>query len=190
MSPAKRHILSSGRGYLSAAGPQARFIAFLLAVLVAYTFILLLFRKLAEVLQLPLFFPLSLVILVLFVGVAGTVSSHKFVGPLARLRQAVDQLADGDTAATMRVRDADDPILKDLARSLSRLADHHRHSLAHARSAASDCASAAEALRTAADRGATGEELGTLAAELLERLAQAERAFQPRRRPDSEVTHG
>ncbi len=131
--PGKRLFISSGKGYLNAAGPQARFIVFLLAVLIIFTIILRIFQKLAEILQLPVFLPLSLVTLLVFISVAGTIYSHKFVGPLVRIRRSIERLAEGDIAISLRLRESDDPMLKDLVKAISRLCEHSRntHTLIH-----------------------------------------------------------
>ena len=131
--PSKRLFISSGKGYLNAAGPQARFIVFLLAVLIIFTIILRIFQKLAEILQLPIFLPLSLITLLVFIGVAGTIYSHKFVGPLSRIRRAIERLAEGEIAISLRLRESDDPMMKDLVKAISRLSEHSRntHTLIH-----------------------------------------------------------
>jgi len=125
--PGKRLFISNGKGYLNAAGPQARFIVFLLTVLIIFTIILRIFQKLAEILQLPVFLPLALITLLVFIGLAGTVYSHKFVGPMLRIRRAIEHLAEGDISISLRLRESDDPMLKDLVKSISHLADHHRN---------------------------------------------------------------
>ncbi len=131
--PGKRLFISSGKGYLNAAGPQARFIIFLLTVLIIFTIILRIFQKLAEILQLPVFLPLALITLLVFIGLAGTIYSHKFVGPMARIRRAIEHLAEGDIAISLRLRESDDPMLKDLVKAISLLAEHSRnsHALIH-----------------------------------------------------------
>jgi methyl-accepting chemotaxis protein len=132
--PGKRFFLSRGKkGYLNAAGPQARFIVFLLSVLIIFTIILRIFQKLAEILQLPVFLPLSLITLLVFIGVAGTIYSHKFVGPLARIRRAIEHLAEGDIAISLRLRESDDPMMKDLVKAISHLCEQSRktHTLIH-----------------------------------------------------------
>ncbi len=159
MTTGKRRILSTGRGYLNAAGPQARFIVFLFGVLIAYTFILLIFRKLAEILQFPLFFLIALIILVLFIGVVGTLYSHRFTGPLARIKRAIDHLAQGDTSVSLRLRDSDDPILKDLVTSINLLCEQNRNSIALVRETAQDLSRAVADLSGAVHRSATAEEI-------------------------------
>ncbi len=131
MTTSKRHLLAKGKGYFNAAGPQARFIIFLIAVLATYTFILKVFQKLAEILDFPLFFPITLVILFIFISIVGTVYSHKFVGPMSRIRKAIEQLAGGDATVSLRLRESDDPMLKDLVTAIGRLCEHSRdtHSL-------------------------------------------------------------
>lgn len=160
MTTGKRRILSTGRGYLNAVGPQARFIVFLFGVLIAYTFILLIFRKLAEILQFPLFFLIALIILVLFIGVVGTLYSHRFAGPLARIKKTIDHLAQGDTSVTLRLRDSDDPILKDLVTSINHLCEQSRNSIALVRETAQDLSGAVAGLSGAVQRGGTAEEIG------------------------------
>ncbi len=155
----KRHLLSRGKGYLSSAGPQYRFILFLLIVLGAYTFLLKVFQKLAEIVQLPVFLPIALITLLFFIGVAGTMYSHSFVGPLRRIRRALGHLAEGDTNISMRLRDSDDPMLKDLVKEISRLCDHSRYSHALIRETAGGLFADIEALRQKIQQGADTEEI-------------------------------
>ena len=159
MTTGKRRVLSTGMGYLNAVGPQARFIIFLFGVLIAYTFILLIFRKLAEILQFPFFFLIALIILVFFIGVVGTLYSHRFAGPLTRIKKTIDHLARGDTSVALRLRESDDPILKDLVTSINHLCEQSRNSIALVRETAQDLSRAVADLSGAAHRGATVEEL-------------------------------
>lgn len=122
----KRMFFGRGKGYLTAAGPQARFIIFLILLLVGYTLLLKVFQKLAQIVELPVFLPISLITLLIFIGIVGTLYSHKFVGPIVRIRRAIDQLAEGDTTVCLRLRETDDPILKDLVRAIGRLCEHTR----------------------------------------------------------------
>ena len=151
--------LRRGKGHLSAAGPQFRFIVFLLVVLGAYTFLLKVFQKLAEIVQLPVFFPIALVTLLFFVGIVGTMYSHTFIGPLQRIRRILDHLAEGDASVSLRLRDSDDPVLKDLGKAVSRLCDHSRSSHALIRETAQDLFAAIEALREKIREGAETEEI-------------------------------
>jgi len=131
--PGKRIFVGGGKGYLNAAGPQFRFILFMLIVLVVYTLLLLVFQKLAGFLPFLVFFPIALVSIFLFIGVTGIVYSHKFVGPMARIRKAIERLIEGDVSISLRLRDSDDPMLKDLVKAIARLADHTKnaHTLVH-----------------------------------------------------------
>jgi len=181
MATGKRQLLSKGKGYLSAAGPQARFIVFLFGVLITYTFILMVFRKLAEMLQLPLFFPIALVVLVVFVGVVGTLYSHKFIGPLSRIRSIIERLAKGDTSVSLRVRESDDPVLKDLAAAISLLCDHTRNSYGLMQEAAKELAGTVTALQEKVHGGAGGDELRSLidtVRKKQEMVEQAVRSFK------------
>ncbi len=156
MMMSKRNIVGRGKGYLNAAGPQSRFIVFLIFVLMAYTLLLRVFQKFAEILQLPLFLPISLLTLLVFIGVVGTVYSHSFVGPMIRIRRALDQLAQGDTNFQLRLRDSDDPMMKDIADSIGRISQYAQSSNSLIRSSAqgllSDIRSLEDAIQKNADR--------------------------------------
>lgn len=129
--PEKRILLGKDKGYLSAAATQYRFIIFLLITLGVYTFLLKVFQKLAEIVQLSVFFPIALITLLLFIGIVGTMYSHTFAGPLARIRRALDQVAEGDTSISLRLRDSDDPLLKDLVHTITVLCESSRNASAH-----------------------------------------------------------
>jgi len=118
--------MTRGRGILSAAGPQSRFILFLIFLLVAYTFLLRIFQKLAAIVDLPIFLPIALVTLLAFIGIAGTLYSHRFVGPMVRIRKTLEHVARGDCSVTLRLRDSDDPMLKDLVQTIGSLCDQGR----------------------------------------------------------------
>jgi methyl-accepting chemotaxis protein len=127
MTSGKRLIIAKGKGYFNAIGPQTRFIVFIIFILIAFTLLLRVFQKLAEILQLPLFLPISLVTMFIFIGIVGTVYSHKFLGPIFRIRRAIEMMADGDMSINLRLRESDDPVLKDLVDEISRLCEHNRH---------------------------------------------------------------
>ena len=133
MPSPNREQFSRGKGILSATGPQSRFILFLIFLLVAYTFLLMIFRKLAVIVDLVIFIPIALTTLMVFIGLAGTLYSHRFVGPMVRIRKTLDRVAAGDCSVTLRLRDADDPMLKDLVHTISNLCDQTRqsHRLVH-----------------------------------------------------------
>lgn len=175
----KRSVLGRGKGYLSVAGPQSRFIIFLVFVLIAYTLLLQVFQKLAAILQLPLFFTISLVTLLLFIGIVGTVYSHSFVGPIGRIRRAIDQLAEGDISISLRLRESDDPMLKELAGAIGRLCEHSRntHSLVNssAQDLFADITALEEAVRAGADRAELRKHLDAIRSkhELLQKAVQS-----------------
>lgn len=159
MTTNKRHFLNKGMGHLSTSGIQVRFVIFFLVVLITYTFILLIFRKLAEILQFPLFFPIALSLLAIFIGVVATLYSHNFVGPLIRIRKAIDVLAEGDTSVTLRLRETDDPMLKDLVGSINRLCEHNRNAHALIGEAAEDLSRAVAEITRALAAGESGDKL-------------------------------
>ena len=124
----KREQFTRGKGILSATGPQSRFILFLIFLLVLYTLLLRIFQKLAAIVELPVFLPIALVTLLAFIGIAGTLYSHRFVGPMARIRKTLEQIAAGDYSVTLRLRDADDPMLQDLVTTIVDLCERTRQS--------------------------------------------------------------
>ena len=151
--------MGKGRGYLSAAGPQYRFIIFLIFLLIAYTILLRVFQKLAEIVQLPVFLPVSLVTLLFFIGIVGILYSHTFVGPIVRIRRALDRLAEGDTSVTLRLRESDDPMLKELVESISRLCEHSHNSHVLFQDAANELSREIAALQDSVNRGADHAEI-------------------------------
>ncbi len=172
-------ILSRGKGYFSASGPQYRFIVFLIFILVAYTLLLRVFQKLAEILQLPIFLPISLITLLIFIGIVGALYSHKFVGPMARIRGALDQMAEGKNDVCLRLRESDDPMLKDIVSSISRLCEHTRNEHILIQDQARDLSSALQALQTEARKcGACGDTLDKHFAALGEKQQQLEQTIK------------
>ena len=175
----KRIILGRGKGYMSAAGPQYRYIVFLIFILVAYTLLLRVFQKLAEILQLPVFLPISLITLLIFIGIIGTLYSHKFVGPVVRIRRALDEMAEGENATCLRLRESDDPMLKDIVTSIRRVCEHTRNEHILIQDGARDLFNAVQALHDEAKKsGACGEQLGKHFAVLLKKQEQLEQTIK------------
>jgi uncharacterized membrane protein YccC len=175
----KRIFLGRGKGYISAAGPQYRFIVFLIFILVAYTLLLRVFQKLAEILQLPIFLPISLIILLIFIGIIGTLYSHKFVGPMARIRRALEQMVEGENAISLRLRESDDPMLKDIVKSISRLCEHARNEHILIQDRARDLYRAVQALHDEARKsGACSEQLEKHFEGLLKKQEQLEQTIK------------
>jgi nitrogen fixation/metabolism regulation signal transduction histidine kinase len=153
---AKRDYFARGKGVLSATGPQSRFILFLIFLLVAYTLLLRIFQKLAAIVELPVFLPIALITLLAFIGIAGTLYSHRFVGPMVRIRKTLEHVAKGDCAVTLRLRDSDDPMLKDLVQTIGHLCEQSRHTNQAILNAARDLSSELAALRESIQHGASG----------------------------------
>jgi len=175
----KRIILGRGKGYISSTGPQYRFIVFLIFILVSFTLLLRVFQKLAEILQLPLFLPISLVTLMIFIGIVGTLYSHKFVGPLERIKRALDQMSEGEDTTCLRLRETDDPMLKDIVTSIGRLCERTRNEHVLIRDQARDLFNAVQALtEEAGESGACGKQLEKHLADLLEKQAQFEKTVK------------
>lgn len=159
MATSKRVVLAKGKGYFNATGPQARFIIFLIIVLIAFTFLLRVFQKLAEILQLPLFFTISLITLFIFIGIVGTLYSHRFLGPLFRIRRAIEQMREGDLAINLRLRDSDEPLMKELALAIDSLCEEERKGHLLIQDAAAALFNELQTLREKIGAGATAAEL-------------------------------
>jgi methyl-accepting chemotaxis protein len=156
----KRFLLGSrGKGYLHPSGMQARFIIFLIFLLIAYSVLLRIFQKLAEIVQFPLFLPITLLTLLVFIGIVGIIYSHTFVGPINRIRRALEQLASGESDVSLRLREADDPTLKDLVRTIGHLCENSRSSRALIQEVAEDLFKDIAALQESIHRGAEKSEI-------------------------------
>ena len=158
-NPGKRTLIGKGKGYLNLAGPQFRFIVFLLIILMVYTFLLKVFQKLAEFVQFPVFLPIALITLLFFIGIAGSTYSHTIVGPLLRIRWALERLAEGDMNISLRLRESDDPMLKEIVKTITALKEHTRNSHAVIQESAKDLFKDAEALAELVQRGADKTEV-------------------------------
>jgi signal transduction histidine kinase len=155
----KRMLWHRNRGYLHTAGPQFRFILFLILLLISYTILLRVFQKLAEIVQLPIFLPISLIVLLIFIGIGGILYSHTFVGPIIRIRKTLEHMAEGETAVCLRLRDSDDPMLKDLVNSILLVCENSRASQSLIQDASRELFSEITALQNSIHRGADKAEL-------------------------------
>lgn len=174
----KRVVLGKGKGYLSMAGPQYRFIIFLLIVLGAYTLLLKVFQKLAEFVQLPVFLPIALVTLLIFIGLVGSMYSHTFVGPLLRIRKALQHLAEGDPHISLRLRDSDDPMLKEIVREITLLCEHNRNAQAVLRESTKDFLKDVTALEELVHQGADKKEITKLLDTIRKKQAPLDKAIK------------
>jgi len=174
----KREHLSRGKGLISASGPQVRFILFLVFLLIAYTLLLRVFQKLALIVDLPVFLPIALITLLLFIGIAGAVYSHKFVGPMVRIRRTLEQIAAGDCHVTLRLRESDDPVLKDLVQTITVLCENSRIAHQNVRETAHDLILGVTALQGSIGSGAPAPELQKQAETLLRKQEMLEKALE------------
>jgi methyl-accepting chemotaxis protein len=173
-----RHLLGKGKGYLSDAGAQYRFIIFLIIVLGVYTFLLKVFQKLAEIVQLPVFLPVALITLLFFIGIVGSLYSHRFVGPMVRIRKALDHLAEGDANISLRLRESDDPTLKELVNAITRLCEYSRNSHALIQETAKDMFEEIELLRERINQGADPVEIQKTIEDLLRKKDLLDKAVK------------
>ncbi len=149
----KRMFGDRSRGYLHATGPQFRFILFLILLLISYTVLLRVFQKLAEIVQLPIFLPISLIALLIFIGIGGILYSHTFVGPIIRIRKTLEHMVEGDTASSLRRRDSADPMLKELVNMITLVCENNRTSHSLIRHASQELFSEINALQNSIHRG-------------------------------------
>jgi signal transduction histidine kinase len=174
----ERKYLTRGKGVLSATGPQARFILFLIFVLVAYTLLLRIFQKLAAIVDLPVFLPIALMTLLAFIGISGTLYSHRFIGPIMRIRRTLEQVARGDCSVTLRLRDSDDPVLKDLVDTIGQICERSRHSHQFVQDAARDLSVALAALQDGIAEGLPTQDLQRQMESIRQKQAMLEKAVQ------------
>ena len=175
---AKRGQFNRGKGILSVSGPQSRFILFLIFILVAYTLLLRIFQKLAAIVDLPVFLPIALVTLMAFIGIAGTLYSHRFVGPMVRIRKTLEQVAQGNCSVTLRLRDSDDPMLKDLVTTIGSLCEQSRHANRSVHEAAQGLFSDLTILRESLAKGAPTSSLAQQLDGILEKQAALDKAVR------------
>jgi len=173
-----RQHLTRGKGMLAAAGPQARFIVFLIFLLIGYTLLLKIFQKLTGIVELPVFLPIALITLLTYIGVAGALYSHKFVGPVTRIRRTLEHVADGDCSVALRLRESDDPMMQELAKSVTRLCDQNRHAYGSVRETADGLLKEVAALNAGIAQGATGAELRAQAGHVQARQEAFEQALK------------
>jgi len=174
----RKEIVPRHKGLLHPSAPQARFILFLIFVLVAYTFLLRIFQKVAAIVDLPVFLPISLFALLVFIGLAGTVYSHRFVGPMVRIRSTLERLAAGDCHVTLRLRESDDPMMKEIAQTVGRICLHGQHAHQAVQVASEDLLRALDELDGRVRAGAGAEELKQQLEALREKKAALERAVK------------
>lgn len=160
---AKRHIMGRGKNHLISSGSQFRFIIFLILLLISYTVLLRVFQKIAEIVQLPIFLPIALITLLVFIGIVGILYSHTFVGPLLRIRKALEHISCGEVNVSLRLRESDDPVLKDLVVQITQLCENNRnaHAVLHdtSRELSADLAALQDKLHKGAGHAALQEQL-------------------------------
>ncbi len=175
---ARKEHLSRSKGVLHPSGPQTRFILFLIFLLVVYTFLLRIFQKIAEIVDLPVFLPITLVTLLVFIGLAGTIYSHRFVGPMVRIRSTLERIAAGDCHVTLRLRESDDPMMKDIAATIGRLCAQGRHTHRAVQITSEDLFGSLAELDERIRAGASTEDLKKHLEALREKKTALERAIK------------
>lgn len=178
MTTGKRMVVGKGKGYLNEAWPQARFIIFLIVVLIVFTLLLRVFQKLSEIIQMFIFLPISLIVLFIFIAVVGTLYSHSFLGPILRIKRALEQMSTGDYSLCLRLRESDDPLLKDLAKTISTVCEHIRNTHGLIQDAAAELFDEIRAFDSAITHGADSKELGQRLESLRKKQEVLDRAIK------------
>jgi hypothetical protein len=78
---------------------------------------------------------------------------------MVRIRRSLEQVAHGDCSVTLRLRDSDDPVMKDLVDTIGNLCELSRRSHLSLQSAAQDLSAELAALREGIGRGASAGEV-------------------------------
>jgi hypothetical protein len=97
---------------------------------------------------------------------------------VVRIRKVLDQIVGGDYAVTLRLREADDPMMKDLAKTIGRLCEKSRHSCENLQFAAQDIFRDLTSLEEQVRAGATAADLQKTVESLREKKAALERAVK------------
>jgi hypothetical protein len=97
---------------------------------------------------------------------------------MVRIRRTLEHLAAGDCTVTLRLRESDDPMLKDLVQTITVLCENTRISHQNVRDTARDLLSSLAALQDDIRRGAAPEELQKQADLLRSRQELLEKALE------------
>lgn len=114
----RRHIYLINKEF------QGRFAAFVIAVLIGYSAILLLFQKLARSVSFPLMIPIVFVGLIVFVGVASMFYSHRLAGPLFAIQRGTKEIAKGDLLIKLQMRKGHNIVFHQIVENINNLTDN------------------------------------------------------------------
>ncbi len=116
----RRHIYLINKEF------QGRFAAFVITILIGYSFILLVFQKMAKSVSFPLMIPIVFGILIIFIGVASIFYSHRFAGPLFAINRATKEMSKGDLLIRIFIRKEHNIIFHQIADNINNITDNFR----------------------------------------------------------------
>ena len=119
----RRHIFLINKEF------QGRFAAFVITILIGYSFILLLFQKLSKSVSFPLMIPIVFGILIIFIGVASIFYSHRFAGPLSAINRATKEMTKGDLLIKIHIRKEHNVIFHQIAENINYISSNFRESV-------------------------------------------------------------
>ncbi len=93
-------------------------------------------------------------------------------------RAALERMADGETNVSLRLRDSDEPLLKDLVREITRVCEHSRNSHTHIHEAARELFKDIASLRENVRQGADNPEMQKLVDGLRKKQDLLEKAIK------------
>ncbi|MDH4099792.1 MAG: hypothetical protein OEV28_04395 [Nitrospirota bacterium] len=117
------------RNFLVDTQMQGRFIVFLIFFLIGYNILTVLLRKLAAQIELPIFVPIYLFVMAVYIGLVGIFYSHRLAGPLFKIRQILGEVARGDLFFNIHCRKENDPVIKDISSSINETVNGFRDSI-------------------------------------------------------------
>lgn len=117
------------RNFLVDAQIQGRFVLFLIFFLIGYNILTGLLHKLASQIEFPVFVPIYLAIMALYIGLVGIFYSHKLAGPLYKISQILGEIARGDLFFNIHCRKENDQVIKEISSNLNTTINDFRDSI-------------------------------------------------------------
>ncbi len=105
---------------------QGRFAAFVITILIGYSSIVLLFKKLSESVSFPLMIPIVFVGLIIFIGVVSIFYSHRLAGPLFAIQRGTREIAKGDLLIRLHMRKGHNIVFHQIVENINNMTDNLR----------------------------------------------------------------
>lgn len=143
----KGRVPNRRRNFLVDAQIQGRFVLFLIFFLIGYNILTVLLRKLALQIELPIFVPIYLAAMALYVGLTGIFYSHRLAGPLYKIKQILGEVARGDLFFNIYCRKENDQVIKDISSGINETVNGFRDSVREIESSVASLKKEADGLR-------------------------------------------